>query len=114
MVTCKTIMVMKQTIKRVGAVRRLSVAEAKAGLSSALRTAEEGPTVIHNRGRDAAVLLGIEAYARLVGEADDGETPTAGFLHDVAALKDRLGGGADFEPERMVLTPRDPFARPSR
>ena len=113
MVIWKTIVVMKRTIKQPG-LRRLSVAEAKAGLSAALRTAADGPTVIHNRGRDAAVLLGIEAYTQLAGAAGDGETPMAAFLRDLAGLKARLGGGADFEPERVVLTPRDPFARTRR
>lgn len=117
MVSWKTHLVMTRTIKIPGERRsraRLSVAEAKAGLSAALRAAEDGPTVIHNRGRDAAVLVGIEAYARLVGAAGAGETPMAAFLHDLASLKERLDGGADFEPERVVLTPRDPFARARR
>lgn len=104
---------MNRTI-RPPASRTYSVAEAKARLSEILRNLEEGPTMIHNRGRDTAVLLGVEAYERLLARADDVPTPMAAFLADVGTLKDRLGGGADLQVERASLTPRDPFARAGR
>ena len=45
--------------------RRLGVAEAKMRLSELLRDAAAGPTVIHSRGRDVAVVLAVEDYDRL-------------------------------------------------
>ena len=92
----------------------MSVAEAKAQLSEALRTVDDGPAVIHNRGRDIAVLLGVGAYQHLVAAADAVATPMAAFLRDVGSLKDRLGGGADRVVEPAALTVRDPFGRARR
>lgn len=100
---------MKRTMKTTSHRGRVSVAEAKARLSEVLRNVEEGPTVIHNRGRDAAVLLGMEAYERLSAAAGEASTPTVAFLRDVAALQERLGGGAELAVERASLTPQDPF-----
>jgi prevent-host-death family protein len=40
--------------------RRLRVAEAKAKLSEAIRSVRSGPSIIHNRGRDVAVLIDVE------------------------------------------------------
>ena len=94
-------MTMKQDFER------LSVAETKARLSEVLRSVERGPTVVHNRGRDVAVLLGIEEYERLRASAE--RTPMARFLDDTDALRARFGGGADLEIERLALAPRDPF-----
>jgi len=102
-------MVMKKVIKRPLA-RRLSVAEAKAELSAALRAASDVPTVIHSRGRDLAVLLGIDAYQRLVALNDERESRVKQFLDDVAVLKERLGGGAELGIEAATFAPRDPFA----
>lgn len=109
MVIMQTMMVMKQTIGTTPDVARLSVAEAKARLSEVLRNVDAGPTVIHNRGRDTAVLLGMEAYERLVAAAGDGATAMVAFLRDVDGLKARLGGGAELDVERASLTPQDPF-----
>lgn len=114
MVNSQTMMVMKRTVNQAVDGHRLSVAEAKAHLSAALRTVDAGPTVIHRRGRDAAVLLGIDAYERLVADAGGAAEPTVAFLRDVAALKQRLGGGVELEVERATLVARDPFARSRR
>jgi prevent-host-death family protein len=93
-------------------IRRVGVAEAKSKLSEVLREAAQGPTVIHSRGRDLAVVLAIEDYERLTA---DQPSPTAGgaaFLARVAALKERHGGGVvDFEPARLDFVPESPFAR---
>ena len=109
MVMMQTMLVMKRTIGTTPGVARLSVAEAKARLSEVLRNVDAGPTVIHNRGRDTAVLLGMKAYERLVAAAGDGTTPMTAFLRDVDALKDRLGGGVELDVDRVSLTPQDPF-----
>jgi prevent-host-death family protein len=45
--------------------RRVSVADAKARLSLLIREVEERPTVIQNRGRDVAVLVGLAEYERV-------------------------------------------------
>ena len=109
MVMMQTMLVMKRTISSASHRGRLSVAEAKARLSEVLRNVDAGPTVIHNRGRDAAVVLGMAEYERLVAAAGDGATAMAAFLRDVDGLKARLGGGAELEVERASLTPQDPF-----
>jgi prevent-host-death family protein len=109
MVMIQTMLVMKRTTGTALGRGRLSVAEAKARLSEVLRNVNAGPTVIHNRGRDAAVLLGVEAYERLIAAAGDRTTPMGAFLRDVEALEDRLGGGAELDVERAALTPHDPF-----
>jgi prevent-host-death family protein len=95
--------------------RRLGVAEAKSKLSEVLRDAAKGPTVIHSRGRDLAVVLAIEDYERLVAEQQPTATAGAAFLQRVEALKKRHGGGVgDFEPAPLSFVPAEPFARKSR
>lgn len=107
-------MVMKQTMStrsRPVSPRRLGVAEAKSKLSEALREVAEGPTIIHSRGRDLAVLLDIEEYGRLLADSGGGVPSGALFLERVLALKGELGGGVDdFEPEPLRFVSREPFA----
>ncbi|HJX26442.1 MAG TPA: type II toxin-antitoxin system Phd/YefM family antitoxin [Thermoanaerobaculia bacterium] len=91
--------------------RRLGVAEAKSKLSEVLRDAANGPTVIHSRGRDLAVLLAIEDYEQLMADQQPPRAGGASFLKRVEALKQREGGGVDFEPPRLDFTPAEPFAR---
>ncbi len=93
--------------------RRLGVAEAKSKLSEMLRETAQGPTIIHNRGRDLAVLLAVEDYERLLaGQATLKRSGGAAFLERVEALKERHGGGVlDFEPGRLDFEPAKPFAR---
>lgn len=92
--------------------RRLGVAEAKSKLSEVLRDATQGPTIIHSRGRDLAVVLAVEDYERLKANQ---QPPTAGgaaFLQRVESLKQKHGGGVnDFEPARLDFVATDPFAR---
>jgi len=91
--------------------RRLGVAEAKSRWTEVLREAGQGPTVIHSRGRDLVVVLAIEDYERL---SADRQAPKAGgavFLQRVEALKQRYGGGVEFEPARLAFVPSEPFAR---
>lgn len=91
--------------------RRLGVAEAKSRLSEVLRDVSQGPTVIHSRGRDLAVVLAIEDYERLTAGQQSQNAGGAVFLQRVEALKQRYGGGVgDFEPARLDFTPVDPFA----
>ncbi len=101
----------KDTWKPVPRTRRLGVAEAKSKLSEVLREASEGPTIIHNRGKDLAVVLAIEDYERLTA----GKTERSGgaaFLERIEALKKRHGGGVDdFEPGRFAFEPDKPFGR---
>jgi prevent-host-death family protein len=92
--------------------RRLGVAEAKSKLSEVLRDAAQGPTVIHSRGKDLAVVLAIEDYERLTADRRTSKAGGAAFLQRVDALKQRHGGGvSDFEPARLDFVPAEPFAR---
>jgi len=104
-------MVMKRGILDMQRTRRLGVAEAKSKLSEVLREAVQGPTVIHSRGRDLAVVLAIEDYEELVAGQQAPRAGGAAFLERVEALKQRYGGGAEFAPGHLDLVPDDPFAR---
>ncbi len=91
--------------------RRLGVAEAKSKLSEVLRDVENGPTVIHSRGRDLAVVLGMEDYERLSAGQQAQRAGGAELLRRIEILKQRYGGGVDgFEPARLDFVPVDPFA----
>ena len=103
-------MVMSRTIQLQRA-RRLGVAEAKSKLSEVLRDAAQGPTIIHNRGRDLVVVLSIEDFERLTADHQPQRAGGAAFLQRVDALKQRYGGGvSDFEPARLDFVPADPFS----
>jgi prevent-host-death family protein len=94
--------------------RRVGVAEAKARLSEVLREAAGAPVVIQSRGRDVAVLMDPETYARLGG---DGASLTGGgaFLAALAVVRERFGPGVDeFDPAPSVIRPVDPFGRRRR
>lgn len=91
--------------------RRLGIAEAKSKLSEVLREVAQGPLVIHNRGRDLAVVLAIEDYERLTAAQEPQRTGGAVFLQRVDLLKQHHGGGVDFEPARLEFVPEEPFAR---
>jgi prevent-host-death family protein len=102
----------KDTWKPAPQSRRLGVAEAKSKLSEILRDAAAGPTIIHNRGKDLAVVLAIEEYERLTAGKKAERSGGAAFLERVEALKQRLGGGVDdFEPARFAFEPVQPFGR---
>lgn len=108
-------MVMKQAVPQPPIrPKRLGVAEAKSRLSDVLRHASDGPTIIHSRGRDLAVVLAVEDYDRLTaGQATAGGG--ARFLERVEVLKQRHAGGVDdFAPAPLALQPTDPFAPRSR
>ena len=103
-------MVMKKGSPTIPRARRLGVAEAKSKLSEVLREAEQGPMVIHSRGKDLAVVLSIEEYERLT--AGQRSAGGSAFLLRIEALKQRHGGGvSDFEPARLDFVPADPFAQ---
>src|SRR5260370_263096 len=105
-------MVMKKTISRrtVPAVRakRLNVSDAKSKLSQTLHELENGPTIIHNRGRDVGVLISVEDYDRLVSAqgATEPSPSMESFLDAVARLKRKYGGGAVLPAARAALVPR--------
>ncbi len=92
-------------------LRRLGVAEAKSHLSEVLRDAASGPTFIHNRGKDLAVILSVEEYERLAGSEKAANSGGAAIMRRVEALKQRFGGGFDFDPPRLDFKPAEPFAR---
>ncbi len=92
--------------------RRLSVSDAKAKLSETLKMVQEAPAIIHNRGRDVAVLMSIEDYDRIAAQP----RPRAGraLLEAVQELKKEMGGGAIFRPTRARIRPKSPFAARSK
>lgn len=92
------------------APRRLGVAEAKSKLSEVLRDTAKGPTIIHNRGRDLAVLLALQDYEHLLGQQPLLVGGGAALLGRLEKVKRRHAGGVDdFEPPRAALLPVDPF-----
>lgn len=92
--------------------RRVGVAEAKSKLSEVLRDMGQGPTIIHSRGRDLAVLLAIEDYERLIAEHPGGPGTGGAFLSRIEAVKRRHGGGIEeFTPAPMSFRAVDPFSR---
>jgi prevent-host-death family protein len=106
-------MTMKEVTKSAArSHRRVGVAEAKARFSEVLRGAAQGPTLIHSRGRDLAVLLAIEDYEQLVAEQSHGPGTGRAFLGRIDAVKRRHGGGVDdFKPAPMGFRALDPFSR---
>ncbi len=108
---------MKKTMKsdRSGSVpslrvKRINVSEAKAQFSEVLRQIPEGPTVIHNRGRDVGVLLSMSDYDELLAARGNGQTSAVkAFLATTERLKQSYGGGVQFTLKPTKLTPRDPF-----
>jgi prevent-host-death family protein len=103
-------MVMNPTSQTTFRPRRLGVAEAKSKLSEVLREAPNGPTIIHSRGRDLAVVLALEDYERLMAGQPQ-VTGGAAFLQRVEELKQRHGGGVShFQPARLEFKPAEPFA----
>jgi prevent-host-death family protein len=68
--------------------------------SGAKRAAKEGPVFITDRGRPAHVLLSIEDYRALTGEAADASPSILDLLADPAAED------VPFEPPRSELTTR--------
>ena len=86
--------------------RRWSVAEAKARLSEVVHEAGKEPQVIENRGREVAVVLGIDEYDRLRAIESEAAPRTrwAEFLRHSEQL--RSEGGAE-----LVESVREP--RPS-
>src|SRR5438067_403686 len=105
-------MVMKQSIQTTPSrPTRIGVADAKSRLSELLRRVADGPTIIHSRGRDIAVVLSIEEYNRLQGETA-AQGGGARWLDRIEALKRRLGWDIeDFDPPHIKLKMQDPFAR---
>lgn len=90
---------------------RVGVAEAKARMAAIIRAAPRQRTIIQRRGKDAAVVIGIEELRRLEA-AGAGATAGARVLHRVAAWRERTGG---FEVDettfpRAEIVAHDPFA----
>lgn len=92
--------------------RRVGVAEAKSQLPEILRTASRYRTIIQRRGRDVAVVIGIDELRRLE-EAGAGATAGARMLARLERWRSQTGGVEGFEPPRASFAPEEPFT-PSR
>lgn len=81
-----------------------------------MRSLEQGPVLIHSRGRDVGAIVDIDAYERLTAHAASaGRTGGLRFVETVEGLKQRHGGGVqDFVVEPAVIVPGDPFRGPRR
>lgn len=79
-----------------------------------LKIADVEPVVIHSRGRDIAVVVGMATYERLRELEGKEPSPAALFLAEVAELRERYGGGADIPYERVDFEPRNPFEEPPK
>jgi prevent-host-death family protein len=89
-------------------IRRVGVAAAKAQLPEILRSASRRRTIIQKRGRDVAVVIGVEELRRLE-EACAGSTTGERMLARLAQWRERTGGVEGFEPERASIAPERPF-----
>lgn len=88
------------------------MAEAKSRFSAVVRDTARGPTIIHSRGRDLAVLVAIEDYEQLIAEHPGGPATGGAFLGRIEAVKRRHGGGvAEFTPAAMSFQAMAPFSR---
>lgn len=88
---------------------RVGVAGAKAQLAAIVRAAPTRRTIIQRRGKDAAVVIGIEELHRLEARSE-GETDGARVLTRLAAWRDRTSGVEGFEPEPAAIVAADPFS----
>lgn len=88
--------------------RHVGVAEAKAQFARIVHDASERRTIIQRRGRDVAVVLGIDELRRLE-RAGEGATEGARVLAAVARWREKTGGVEGFAPEPASLIPENPF-----
>lgn len=96
-------------------LRRVGVAEAKAHFADLLREADTTATVIHNRGRDVAVVLSMSDYARLTSGVANLAPAGQQLIRALLKWHDDVGG-VDFEPEQIRVKPAEfalPRARPA-
>jgi prevent-host-death family protein len=95
-------------------MKRVGIAEAKAHLSEIVREASAEPVVIHNRGKDVAVVVDAGEYERLVEAA--GKRPTAGgrLVESLRELRAKYGGGYELEFEHIDFPDRNPFVAPRK
>lgn len=92
---------------------RVGVAEAKARFAEVVGNADKRRTIIQRRGKDVAVVIGIDELARLE-EAGRGATAGTRLLARLERVKASAGVALDFEPARVDFAPRDPFAAPPK
>jgi prevent-host-death family protein len=86
-------------------LRRVGVAEAKATFARLVREAPTGPTVVHNRGRDVAVVLSLAEYEALVSTRTRGGAGQR--LTEALETWRKRFGGTDFTPEPAKIVPHD-------
>ncbi len=91
--------------------RHIGVAEAKAQFARIVRDAPERRTIIQRRGRDVAVVLGIDELRRLE-KAGEGATEGARVLAALTQWRTRTGGVEGFEPGPARIAPERPFLAP--
>ncbi len=88
--------------------RTWSVGQAKAELSLLLQRALSGPQIIRRRGKEIAVVVGVEEYRRVADAADAAE-PAARWKRFLGwAAEFRRTGGAALRPPSRTPRP-SPF-----
>ena len=88
--------------------RHLGVAEAKAQFARIVQNAPERRTIIQRRGRDVAVVLGIDEFRRLE-KAGAGATEGARVLAALVRWREATGGVEGFTAEPASVAPENPF-----
>lgn len=92
---------------------RVGVADAKARLAEIVREAPERRTIIQRRGKDVAVVIGVDELQRMEAMIE-GRSGGERMLARVADWRERTGGVERFDPEPARFVPDEPFTRPRR
>ena len=92
---------------------RIGIADAKARFAEIVADAPRRRAIIQRRGKDVAVVIGIDELARLE-RAQSGDTAGARLLARLERIKRRRAPVEGIEPVPVVLDPVSPFARPKR
>jgi prevent-host-death family protein len=90
-----------------------SIADAKARFSELVLRVRESPQRVTKRGRDVAVVVAPEEYARLVSASKTAERqPMATFLRAAEALRSGGDLGLELPKRRRTRGRGDPFGGP--
>jgi prevent-host-death family protein len=94
--------------------RPWNIARAKASFSELLRAAAASPQTVENRGREVAVVIGVDEYRRLAERAARTDEPPRmrEFLDASAELRGQGGAELELPPRGPRASPFEPGKRP--